>query len=230
MEKSQYDLCAALLHRLDDSGVLNGVVIVGSWCVLFYESYFDTPGYRASIRTRDLDIAIPLPPRFGRKVDLAVLFGGLGFVMDLKGNDGYVRFLHPDLIVEFLVPERGRGRTTPVDVPKLGINAQALRFLDLLLDETITVPFREILVRLPHPANFALHKLLISGRRNSDKAGRDLEQAMAVMRALHEAGEDDRLRSVFDGLPRTWKTRIVRAVGLLGDVAMASLLSPQSAH
>ena len=132
MEKSQYELCASVLRRLDDAGALPGVVIVGSWCMLFYEHYFNTPDYRASIRTRDLDIAIPVPPRFRNKVDVSAMLGLLGFVVDLRGHDGYIRFLHPDLIVEFLVPERGRGTNKPFDVPALGINAQPLRFLDLV--------------------------------------------------------------------------------------------------
>lgn len=157
MEKNQYELCASVLRRLDDAGVLPGMVIIGSWCVLFYEGYFNTPGYGASIRTRDLDLAIPLPPCFGQKVDLAGQLGELGFVVDFKGRDGYIRFLHPDLIVEFLVPERGRGSNKPFDVPTLGINAQPLRFLDLLLGDTIAVPFRSVNLRLPHPANFAIH-------------------------------------------------------------------------
>jgi len=44
-------------------------------------------------------------------------------------------------------------------------------------------------VRLPHPANFAIHMLLISGRRLGDKAKRDREQAVSVMRALQTTGE-----------------------------------------
>jgi len=64
----------------------------------------------------------------------------------------------------------------------------------MLLDETVSVPFQSVRVRLPHPANFALHKLLISGRRHNDKAGRDREQAAAVMRALQAAGQADRLQ------------------------------------
>ena len=72
MEKSQYDLCASVLDRLDDAGILNTVVVVGSWCVLFYERYFNLPEYRATIRTRDLDIAIPVPAQCLRKVDISV--------------------------------------------------------------------------------------------------------------------------------------------------------------
>lgn len=216
MEKNPYELCVSVLRRLDDAGVLPGVVIIGSWCVLFYERYFNTTDYRASIRTRDLDIAIPLPPRFARKVDLADQLGELGFVVDFKGRDGYIRLLHPDLIVEFLVPERGRGTDRPFEVPRLGINAQPLRFLDLLLDDTILVSFQSVSLRLPHPANFALHKLLISGRRHGDKAERDREQAAEVMRALHRAGEDARIQSVFAALPLKWKAQIMRAIEITG--------------
>lgn len=229
MEKSQYDLCASVLNRLDDAGILNSVVVVGSWCVLFYERYFNLPEYRATIRTRDLDIAIPVPPHFHRKVDIGEMLEPLGFVADFKGSDGYIRFLHPELIVEFLVPERGRGTSTPLDVPKLGINAQRLRFLDLLLTETITVPFRSVNVRLPHPIRFALHKLLISGRRQSDKAERDREQAVTVMRAIETTGDTARLRSVFSGLPPKWQAQIIGTLRKSDQEGMVSLLTPTSA-
>ncbi len=228
MEKTQYELCASVLNRLDEAGVLSGMVIVGSWCVLFYERYFNTPEYRATIRTRDLDIAIPIPPCFGNKVDLAGKLGELGFVVDFKGRDGYIRFLHPDLIVEFLVPDRGRGSNKPFDVPKLGINAQPLRFLDLLLGDTIVVPFRSVNLRLPHPANFALHKMLISGRRHSDKSERDREQATAVMRALQSTGQGARLRGVFAALPPKWKAQIIRAIEIIDDPVIAAMLAMPS--
>ena len=177
-----------------------------------------------------MDIAIPVPPRFERKVDLAGQLGELGFVVDFRGRDGYIRFLHPELIVEFLVPERGRSTNKPFTVPKLGINAQPLRFLDLLLGNTISVPFRSVNLRLPHPANFALHKLLISGRRHSEKSERDREQAMAVMRALEGAGQVARLRNVFVALPPKWKAQIIRAIEITGEPGIPVLLAPPPVH
>ena len=198
----------------------------GQWCLLFYERYFNIPQFRAAIRTRDLDIAIPVPPRFGHKVDIGEMLEPLGFVVDFKGREGYIRFLHPDLIVEFLVPERGRSTAKPFDVPKLGINAQPLRFLDLLLAETIIVPFQSASVRLPHPAHFAIHKFLISGRRQSDKAERDREQAATVAQTLQVVGEGARLRSVFAGLPRKWKAQIMRAIEKTDQDGIASLFPP----
>ena len=152
----------------------------------------------------------------------------LGFVVDFKGRDGYIRFLHPELIVEFLVPERGRSTTKPFDVPALGVNAQPLRFLDLLLSDTISVPFQSINVRLPHPANFAIHKLLISGQRHSDKAERDRDQAIAVVWAWESAGESARLQTVFSGLPAKWKTPITRAIEKMSQDGIAAMFMPTS--
>lgn len=227
MEKNQYELCTSVLARLNQAGILDGVVIVGSWCMLFYEGYFNTQDFRASLRTRDLDLAIPVPPRFRTRMDVGEILGNLGFIVDFQGRDGYLRFLHPDLIVEFLVPERGRVSQKPFQVPMLGINAQPLRFLDLLLGDTISVPFQSINVRLPHPANFALHKLLISGRRQNEKGERDREQAIAVMQALQAAGQDIRLRTVFTDLPGRWKKEIMKALDITGEAKLSALLNPQ---
>lgn len=41
MEKSQYNLCVEVLKRLDSADILKDIVIVGSWCGLFYKDYFD---------------------------------------------------------------------------------------------------------------------------------------------------------------------------------------------
>jgi len=48
---------------------------------------------------------------------------------------------------------------------QLGLNAQPLRFLDFLAQNTITTKVGATTVTLPHPANFALHKLLVLTRR-----------------------------------------------------------------
>ena len=46
---------------------------------------------------------------------------------------------HPELILEFLVPERGKGIDKPYPLPRLGINATTLRFLNFLSCNTIKV-------------------------------------------------------------------------------------------
>ena len=99
METKQYSLCEEVLRRLYDAGVLDGMVVAGSWCVLFYQAYFDRKTFSPTIRTRDLDFAIPIPPRFDKEADIAQIVDDLGFVLDFRGEQGHMRFMHPDLIL-----------------------------------------------------------------------------------------------------------------------------------
>ena len=123
--------------------------MAGSWCMVFYQAYFDSKNFTPTIRTRDLDLAVPVPTRFSGKTDVAKLLDDLGFVTDFRGDEGYMRLMHPDLILEFLVPERGRGSQSAFDIPELGVNAQRLRYLDLSLTDTVTVSYRGIPLRPP---------------------------------------------------------------------------------
>ena len=73
MEKNQYKLCREVLRRLDKAGILRDLIIIGSWCIPFYESHFSGIKYSTSIRTRDFDFLIPRPASFHAKIDLEEL-------------------------------------------------------------------------------------------------------------------------------------------------------------
>jgi len=208
VETNQYRLCEEILRRLHTAGVLDGVVVAGSWCVVFYQAYFDSKNFTPTIRTRALDLAVPVPTRFSGKTDVAKLLDDLGFITDFRGDEGYMRLMHPDLILEFLVPERGRGSQSAFDIPELGVNAQRLRYLDLSLTDTITVNYRGIPLRLPHPVRFALHKLIVAGRRNSEKAEKDRAQAVMVLQAIKDAGDTHLITEVYTSLPAKWRQSI----------------------
>ena len=125
MEKSQLELCTEVLHRLDKTGILQHIVLVGSWCTFFYKDFFSGKKYMTSLTTRDMDLLIPDPRNIHTKVDVAELLKDLGFIVGFTGLKGYMRLEHPELIVEFLVPEKGRGSNKPYPLPQLGLNAQA---------------------------------------------------------------------------------------------------------
>lgn len=208
MEKSQYNLCVEVLRRLDKAGVLQDVVLVGSWCTLFYRDFFGQERFVAPLKTRDMDLLIPRPSTVKAKVDVAGLLRDLGFVVGFTGSKGYIRLEHPELIVEFLVPERGRAADKPYPLPALGLNAQALRFLDFLAQDTITATVDGVCVRLPHPANFALHKLVVLSRRTDRaKQAKDKEAAIRVLEALIDTGQADSISRAFDAMPQRWQTK-----------------------
>ena len=89
---------------------MKNIVLVGSWCTLFYKEFFGQTKYMVSLKTRDMDLLIPRPSAIKAKTDVAELLKDLGFVVGFTGSKGYIRLEHPQLIVEFLVPERSSGK------------------------------------------------------------------------------------------------------------------------
>lgn len=63
MEKKQSDLCSEILRRFHKTGILDDFILIGSWCVYFYQDYFNAVPYidQATIKTRDLDFLIGRP-------------------------------------------------------------------------------------------------------------------------------------------------------------------------
>ena len=159
-----------------------------------------------SLRTRDMDLLIPRPRAIKTKVDVAELLKDLGFVVGFTGSKGYIRLEHPQLIVEFLVPERGRSSDKPYSLPQLGLNAQALRFLEFLSQNTITSKIGSVTVTLPHPANFALHKLLVMSRRpKTEKQAKDKEAAVKILNALVDSDQSYTIENAFQVMPKKWQ-------------------------
>jgi hypothetical protein len=137
------------------------------------------------------------------------LLGDLGFVVGFTGRGGYIRLEHPQLIIEFLVPEKGRPSEKPYPLPNLGLNAQALRFLDFLAQNTIEASLNEITVTLPHPSHFALHKLLVLSRRPTpEKQTKDKEAALRILQALIGKGEEDLIREAYNRMPQRWQAKV----------------------
>ncbi|MFH0787931.1 MAG: GSU2403 family nucleotidyltransferase fold protein [Pseudomonadota bacterium] len=188
-------------------------MLIGSWCIPFYESYFQNEPLSIAIRTRDIDFLIPKPEKMQTETDVPGFLGDLGFIVEFTSSTGCMRLFHPDLIVEFLVPDIGRGRPSPFPVPKIKINAQPLRFLSLLAARTIRVKIGEYHLTLPHHTIFALHKLIISSRRKGkDKSFRDQETAFKVLSALEKKGELEGIREAFVFLPGKWQKVIGRVL------------------
>lgn len=202
------DLVVEVLRRLNRAGVLQGMVLVGSWCAHFYKDYLDGAALSA-IRTRDMDFLIPTPSKIKGEVRVAELLKSLGFIADFHG-DGSISLSHPELIIDFLVAERGRGADKPYFVKALGVKAQPLRYMGLLSEDTIKVRSRGLELVLPHPINYALQKLIISGRRADEKkATKDRFQAVEVLREIVARADGEKARVKFMKLPAGWRKAVL---------------------
>lgn len=225
MEKKQYELCVEVLRRLDKIGALKNLILVGSWCMPFYGDYFRTIKYKAAIRTRDVDFMVPGHIEMEGKIDLAELLKDLGFVVGFQGREGYIRLENPELAIEFLVPEKGRGSNKPVPLKELGVNAQPLRYLNLLAQDIIHAEVNGIKISLPHPATFAFHKLIITPlRRNRDKADKDIEGALRILKALYDKGETTVMKIKFSSLIPGWQKKIFQCLKNIGESEILRIL------
>ena len=71
MEKKQSELCLEILGRFHKAGILDNLILIGSWCVYFYKDYFSDVPYvdQTTIKTRDIDFLIDFPAKI--KLQLA---------------------------------------------------------------------------------------------------------------------------------------------------------------
>lgn len=102
------------------------------------------------------------------------------------------------VLVELLTPNEGPDRAEPVELPALGAYAPPpLRFLDYLIHEpaqAVALYRSGILVNVPQPARYAIHKLIAASRRVSSAAAKvrkDVEQSAALIRVLAEDRPDE---------------------------------------
>ena len=210
---------------LQEEGLLEHFIVVGSWCLYFYKLYYNKRQSIATLRTRDVDFFIPSPKTLKIEVDLPDLLEHLGFMTDFQGRAGYIRFVHPALFIEFLVPERGRPINKPYPLKQLKINAQALRFLEILEIKTIGAKVEDFELTLPHPSCYVLHKILVYKRRpKKDKRTRDIEQIARVLNFLQKQNETKSLAEVYSQLHRKWQNKIISNLNEIGQVDIATFL------
>jgi len=128
-------------------------------------------------------------------------------------------------LVEFLTPAFGEEGTRKLAA--LGVTAQALRHLNYLIADPIpaVVLYRSgVLVQIPRPERFAIHKLIVADRREARdrmKAEKDRRQARFLIEALSEDRPDDLQEAYKDALSRgpDWHARIEATLKRMPDVA-----------
>lgn len=123
-------------------------------------------------------------------------------------------------LVEFLAPSFDAEEGLR-DLAALGVSAQTLHYLNFLIAEPIhaAAVYRDgILVQLPRPERFAIHKLIVADRRRdgyeSLKARKDRLQADLMISVLAEDRPTDLLEAYEDAMDRgpRWRERLSRSL------------------
>jgi hypothetical protein len=192
---------ARIIHRLADSGVFQvGGVLVGTvaFQVLGAQLGINWGGDARS--TQDVDVAADTNiaiavPSLKADVPAAIESLRMGFfpVPRLSRTEPSTSYAvrGRTLRVDLLTTAR-KGRVGPVFIRRLNAAAMPLRYLDYLIEEpnTAVMPAGDpCLVRVPQPARYALHKLIVSQERGvsaADKKKKDLLQARLLIDLLKE--------------------------------------------
>ncbi|MCX2725813.1 GSU2403 family nucleotidyltransferase fold protein [Roseibium salinum] len=215
-----------------------GGTIVGTQAFRCYEGELGVRiGFDQSAATDDIDIAsferLSLALADTVEPPLAEVFAELQFdplpTID-HGKTWRWRQTNRQALVEFLTPSFEQDEAIR-DLPALGVNAQSLHFLNYLIAEPIRVPFlyrSGVLVQIPRPERYAVHKLIVADRRQGGpdalKAHKDRAQAAFLIEALAETRPDD-IAEAYQLAIETgpaWRQRI--AASLLHMPATAELL------
>ncbi|MBW1713777.1 MAG: hypothetical protein JRJ59_11575 [Deltaproteobacteria bacterium] len=190
-----------MLQTLSRAGFFDRSLLIGSWVMPIYGKAY---GASYVLRTLDLDFAVHLVGRArGRQADLAKMFSELGLV-DFFTAEGLQKFTLAGYEVEFFVHRRGGRADEAVLVREWNVTARPLPFIDLLTDFSEEVEVDGVVIRIPWPEAFLVHKLIIAPKRVDDsKKLKDMEQC----RVLKEIVDSGRLLQVAQARRLSKKTR-----------------------
>jgi len=92
--------------------------------------------------------------------------------------------------------------------------------------DTIKVKIEGVEVNLPHPANFALHKLIIFQRRTKEeKIIKDRNAAVEILRALINKGETISIKRVFNSMIPKWQKKVMKGLEEAKEKEILNLVS-----
>ena len=192
-----------VLRRLAEYGFFRaGGLLIGTHAFLVYGNMLGVRWGRPEL-TQDIDFAhagralsLALPGALEVGTGKAIDSLAMGFlpVSGLAGKSGatFLNPREPEFRLDFLTV-RHRGRDEPYFHPQLNVALQPLPFMEFALEhvEQAVIFSRDeaVLVNLPEPARFAVHKLIVYGERKGAyraKGAKDLSQAAALLALLWE--------------------------------------------
>jgi hypothetical protein len=217
-----------VLNAMARVGVFRlGGTLVGTHAFRLYAAELGVSFSGALAATEDVDVAAfeNLKLAIEDKVDLSIAetFKALHLKpvpgLDPKHRPTRWAMEGGGTTVDFLVP-RMRESQDVVYLDPLGVYAQGLPFLNFLIAEPIAAValYRSgILLQIPRPERYAIHKLIVAQRRSGQtqaKAVKDLAQAHALIAVLAEdrpSELEEAYQTAIESGPK-WREAIARSL------------------
>ena len=222
-----------VIHRLSECGVFRvGGVIVGTIAFKIMGTHLGIIWEGSAHTTQDVDLAADTGisvavPNLQADVPAAIESLKMGFfpVPQLSHKEPSTSYAirGKTLRLDLLTPLK-RGEAAPIFIKRLNAAAQPLKYLDYLIESPINAVMlagTPCLVRIPQPARYALHKLIISGERwqtAADKKRKDLMQAHRLLSLLAEDRPGD-IMLAWEALGKRGSGWVKKAVAAYGEAS-----------
>ena len=184
---NQIKLFNNILTEFDNADILDEFVLVGSWCQHVYkrsEEYNYMMHQTSTLTTMDIDLLIPDKNKVKMEADVPAILKKLDFIEDPK-NNGLIKYGNSELGVDFLTELKGKAQKDVIEIEKLKVNAEPLRYMDILSNNKIKVHFDNFEFNVPEPAAFVLNKFIASyKRKNKEKRAKDIKTAIEYYNIL----------------------------------------------
>lgn len=161
---------------LKDYHIEKYVVLIGSWCELFYQEILDS--YEANIRTTDIDFYYHEMKKPNTKLDFIKTMEKHGFFFDESNCPPRTKFFSNELEIEFLT-RTTRNMNPTEKIEPLNVYAECLSECEMFGDSqnvmTCYLEKYDIEMQIPTPVAYCMHKILINDARKPEKQLKDKE-------------------------------------------------------
>lgn len=216
-----------ILEVIANAGLFkNGMTLVGT---VAYQTYACVVGYHlgaAAYATNDIDLSVAEFVAAEGQEDIGSILkrADPSFQPHWQATDKLPRiFKSKDFQVD-VITRYGRGRKSPILIESLGCSAAALSFQEYPAEDTVEIVAlygAGILVRVPTPLRYAVHKLIVAQQRGSTdtaKKQKDLQQARELIDVFLETDENALQDHLDDarGRGKAWKFAITASLKEIG--------------
>jgi len=154
------------IKAFNELGILNHVMIIGSWAEYLFPSLFKT-SFIPNIRTRDVDFFyrnINIPTH---KIPIIDKLKEHGFIHEIDRCSEVSRFYKEDLLeIEFLTRSIGNASKLSYPIRALGIKSEGLRIINILADYACEIERNGYNLIVPEPAAYIMQKILANPTRS----------------------------------------------------------------
>jgi hypothetical protein len=213
LENEQFEIFHKILSKLNESGSLNELILIGSWCLPIYSKIYSGNTEIQMLRTKDIDFLVRNPKNIYKPVNINLALQEIGFEPTFDTTSVLTKYDMNGFDIEFL-SARMRGNEKVIKIPKLSITAQVLDYMEIAVKYAMETEYMGIKLKIPELPAYTLHKAIVQTlRTNEAKKEKDAATVIGLGRLITELPDlQSRTLQIFNEFPKPWQKIIVNMV------------------